>query len=457
MKRFTAIFVGLAACTNSGGENDTTQSATMTSISSTGVPTGSAGSESDGGPGSNPSQGSDDDGPADGGGVKFDLGANSGLCIDHPAGWICDGTTAIECDGNGNAGDVEQCLPGVCVPGEGCVTCQAGEYACHGPRVMSCNTAGPDPVWQEEEVCDSAAQMVCDSGMGTCIPLAPLGGVNPTGEYYQYAVFDLTPDGFSQISDVDAYEDRIYFVAYNNGFSTLVVGAYDVTLLDSDGDGQLEPNQHPDFPDNQGPIEQRQFTLVGSWPVDNPGGFPNNMEVYAKDGSVVYAGPNGFRELDLATGMWTMVAPTPTWLGTTLYQWMAFIGYDELNQVWYSGNESARRVWQFDSESQTWGYAFEFPALAGDHMDGMEVVVDVSTGTPYVYVSDMTSNFIGQYRHDTDLGWVQENLFTYVEPAGSALEGFGYGALGHFWVGSLANTFYELGGGDLTEYIDPAG
>jgi hypothetical protein len=194
---------------------------------------------------------------------------------------------------------------------------------------------------------------------------------------------------------------------------------------------------------------------VGSWPVDNPGGFPNNMEVYAKASSVVYAGPNGLRELDLATGMFTQVAPMPTW--ATIYGWLAFVGYDEVNDIWYSGNEAARRVMQFDAESQTWGYAFEFPILAGDHMDGMEVVVDVTTGTPYVYVSDMTSNFIGQYRHDTELGWVQQNLFSYVEVSGAALEGFGFGALNHFWVGSLGNTFYELGGGDLTEYIDPAG
>ena len=36
-------------------------------------------------------------------------------------------------------------------------------------------------------------------------------------------------------------------------------------------------------------------------------------------------------------------------------------------------------------------------------------------------------------------------------------EGFGYGALGHFWAGSLSQTFYELGGGGLTEFLDPEG
>lgn len=52
---------------------------------------------------------------------------------------------------------------------------------------------------------------------------------------------------------------------------------------------------------------------------------------------------------------------------------------------------------------------------------------------------------------------MQENLFSYVETTGALVEGFGFGALHHFWVGSLANTFYELGGGDLTDFIGPEG
>jgi hypothetical protein len=322
---------------------------------------------------------------------------------------------------------------------------------------MACNTAGADPAWEEVEVCDPTLQMVCDAPMGTCIPLAPIGGIEPTGEYYQYAVFDLTPDGFSQISDVDSYENRIYFVAMQGG--VLTIGRYDVELLDSDADGKLEPNQHPDNPDEPGPIEQRVFTFVESFPANNPGAFPNVMELYAKQNSIIYSGMIDVREHDFATGAITQVAPMPTWIGTTNYSWLAFLGYDDINDVWYSGNESARRVFQYDAATQTWGYAFEFPALAGDHMDGLEVVTDVTTGTPYVYVSDMTSNFIGQYRHDPDLGWVQYNLFSYVEAGGMAapLEGFGFGALNHFWCGSLISTFYELGGGDIQQFVDPEG
>jgi hypothetical protein len=89
-------------------------------------------------------------------------------------------------------------------------------------------------------------------------------------------------------------------------------------------------------------------------------------------------------------------------------------------------------------------------------MDGLEVVTDPNTGTPYVYVSDMTSDFIGQYRLDPELGWVQENLFSYSGTQGSLLEGMGYGALYHFWATS-GNTLYEIGGGDLAEFTEPPG
>ncbi len=455
MKRSMAMLVTLAACGgSSGGEQTTGVTQVSLTSASTGTGDGTAEEGPGEGPGTGPGPGSED-GPGEGPDTKWDLGVNTDFCVDLPAGIHCDGTVAVTCDGNGGATDTENCPPAVCVTGEGCVACMDGEFSCKGPRVMSCNTAGADPVWEELDICDSAAGMVCDAPSGSCIPLAPIGGVEPTGEYYQYAVFDLTADGFSQISDVDSHENRIYFVGMQG--AALTIGRYDVQLLDSDGDGMLEPNQHPDNPDEPGAIEERVFTFVESFPAINPGAFPNVMELYAKADSIVYSGMIDVREHDFATDTITQIAPMPTWIASTSYQWVAFLGYDEVNQVWYSGNESARRVFQFDSESQTWGYAFEFPALAGDHMDGIEVVTDVTTGTPYVYVSDMTSNFIGQYRHDPDLGWVQENLFTYVETAGAPLEGFGFGALNHFWCGSLYSTFYELGGGDIQQFVDPEG
>ncbi len=444
-----AALATVTACGSSDGRADPSGGITIGGDAGTGPGPGAGDSGS-------PATGDGTADGAEGQHTKFDLGVNSDWCVNKAAGIYCDNKTAITCDGDGRATDVMQCLPDECKDAEGCVACEAGEFACQGPRVMSCDTTGPTPQWEQVEVCDPGAGMVCESSVGMCVPLAPIGGTTPTGEYYQYSVFDLTSAGFYSVSDVDTYGDRLYFTA-TSAAGALVVGVYDVGLLDSDGDGLLEPNQHPSYPEQQGPVEERTFTLVTSFPIDNPGGFPNNMELYAKANSVVFSGPNGLREYDLLAGTYSQVAPMPTWIGTTLYNWIAFVGYDEVGDVWYSGNESARRVFQYDGETQTWGYAFEFPALAGDHMDGIEVVTDVSTGTPYVYVSDMTSNFIGQYRHDRDAGWVQENLFSYVETTGALVEGFGFGALNHFWCGSLVSTFYELGGGDLTQYIEPPG
>jgi hypothetical protein len=86
-------------------------------------------------------------------------------------------------------------------------------------------------------------------------------------------------------------------------------------------------------------------------------------------------------------------------------------------------------------------------------MDGLEVVTDPNTGVAYVYVSDMTSDFLGQYRRDRGGSWVQENLFEYLGTGGH-VEGMGFGAFNHFWITS-GETLYEIGGGDLSKYTDP--
>jgi hypothetical protein len=84
----------------------------------------------------------------------------------------------------------------------------------------------------------------------------------------------------------------------------------------------------------------------------------------------------------------------------------------------------------------------------------MDVVVSPKTGEQFVYVSDMTSDFIGQYRRDDVQGWVQEQLFKYADSTASSVEGFGFGALKHFWATS-GLFLYELGGGEIQEDLEP--
>jgi len=62
----------------------------------------------------------------------------------------------------------------------------------------------------------------------------------PSGHYYQYAVFTQSVSEFKGGWDVDSYEDLIY--VNRDGVH---LDVYQVTLLDSDGDGAMEPDQHP--------------------------------------------------------------------------------------------------------------------------------------------------------------------------------------------------------------------
>jgi hypothetical protein len=141
------------------------------------------------------------------------------------------------------------------------------------------------------------------------------------------------------------------------------------------------------------------------------------------------------------------------------HQSYSHFGYNELEGVWYAGSEGERRIYEYSEVADDWGVAFDYPDLAGDHADGMEVVVDGRTDTAYVYVSDMTSDFIGQYRWDPEAGWQQENLFEY-DGTGEYVEGMGFGAFNHFWATS-GSVLYEIGGGDLQQFVDdplpPAG
>ena len=442
-KHQLAFALPLLACsTESRSDGDEAGSITinpLTTVSASATDGSDTGGSADGqGPGT-ADGGSEDDGPV---GPKFDVGAGTFCEMQPPCIYCTSENVAIECGAGGSLVGEEDCDPDACLPGTGCVACLAGEYTCMGEKVMVCNAAAVPPVWEVFEVCDPAAGEVCDLAMG-CQPGAPVGTNVPTGEYYQFADFQQGTTAFLGGYDVDSWEDRLYVLNYSN-----TIDVYQVALLDSDGDGLLEPNQHPDNPEEMGPIEQRTITYIETIPTFGTPSLSSSELLALEDR--IYIGGTALTE-NVFGGAITQISTPPGWAS-----WFAHLAYDDVNDVWYASNEGGRRVFQHDRTTNTWGLAFYYPELAGDHMDGLEVVTDPNTGIPYVYVSDMTSDFIGQYRLDPTEGWVQENLFTYVGTAGAPVEGMGFGALYHFWA-TAGSSVYEIGGGDLSDYIDPPG
>jgi len=320
--------------------------------------------------------------------------------------------------------------------------CVSGQYGCQGPNVVQCEP-GAAATWEVIETCDPAADEVCDPTVGTCVPSIPIGGTEPSGTYYKFAEFTTDDSVFAGGADVDSWDDKLYVT------TGAAIDVYAVTLLDSDGDGELEPNQHPSNPEHMGAIEARALTFVESvpWPTQIP---VSVAEIYATGEGIWLGGTAITALLAENNGETSVIADRPAWLGN-----LSHLGYDDVNGVWYASEEARRRVVQYDDAGSQWGIAFSFPTLAGDHMDGLEVVTQPGTDIPFVYVSDMTSDFIGQYRFDADQGWVQENLFEYADPNGLLVEGMGFGAFQHFWITSV-DAVYEVGGGDLADFTQTA-
>ncbi len=376
-------------------------------------------------------------------------GECTGEC--KPGAVKCSLDVQRNCDASGAWGAPTECEFG-CEP-TGCrSSCNAGEFNCYGNTVRQCDP-GPPAQWVDVApavTCNAAQGQKCNAQTGTCDTLAPIGTTTPTGEYYQYGVFTTGQSAFLGGYDVTSHGDYIYV---NRSSQNLDV--YKVTILDSDNNGKLEPNQHPNNPSAQGPMEERVLEFVKTYTKAGDGApmtSASQSEMFAMSNDHIFTlGPTrtgAITNYVFATQAVQFVAqPTST---TPL---MSFLGYGAADKKWYSGNESNRRVYSYHEPTKAWVAEFAYPNLAGSHMDGIEVVVSPKTGEQFVYVTDMTSDFIGQYvKRDT--GWEQEALFEYEDSTSSYIEGFGFGALNHFWATS-GQHLYELGGGQIQEDLDP--
>lgn len=268
-------------------------------------------------------------------------------------------------------------------------------------------------------------------------------------EYFIYSKFD--PPGISDVTAAGGYVEYygvpewgdeiqyVYFLSGNTGYKMKV------WVTDGDGDGKIEPRQHPNhyLSEYQGPIEPRHFQIVSS--KDLTGytyGSGGHTEEFYVDSSGVYLGayPYGIHKWDHDWNFKGKIANSPP----SRCESMA---YNPAENTWYAGDRY-RTIYQMkDTDNdgsfmdESWVSIFTYPSYAGDHHDGMEYVGG------YLWISDMTSDVIGKWQYNPSSGiWEELKRFTYSEPGD--VEGMGFGPNDHFWVGSgwgSASYIYELG------------
>lgn len=120
--------------------------------------------------------------------------------------------------------------------------------------------------------------------------------------------------------------------------------------------------------------------------------------------------------------------------------------YDPTANTWYTCTRE-REVYSFDmAVDRSWQYEFKYPSYEGGHHDGLEFV------NGFLWISDMTANWIGQWRKNPDGSWEEIARFYYDNPVEDDVEGMGFGPLGHLWVTGW-NRLYEIGGKELGEVI----
>jgi len=280
----------------------------------------------------------------------------------------------------------------------------------------------------------------------------------PPDDYFLYSSFN---PGVSHVCAIDGFVDEAGAIEGLPGAEYLIftggplyegdITAY-IYRVETAGD----PDTHPDNPLNTGPIAPRTFTFVNSHYLGYYACAHDNA--FYVDQTGIYYGPSDNARGD-APG-WA------TFMGGAIFQWdfgwnlmgcvvpTAAPGGNQTlarnpnNGDWWAGR-SGRAMYKWDGAS--WVHQFDAPHLGGSHHDGLEVIGNS------LYVSDMTSDLIIQYRLD-DLGNAMDPpgspAKTFFYTASPAVEGMGYGPNQHIWISSGGATLYELGGGALQVALD---
>ena len=292
--------------------------------------------------------------------------------------------------------------------------------------------------------------------------------------YYEFSSFHWSDTDFRGGSDCGSYGNQIF--VHND---PRVIDVYTVSIGDTSKNdktpylvgpdglyGTGDDVANPDY-QTRSLTYDKTITLGGSEPI----GAVESAEIFVDNRGIFIGGGDsgGYAYNDVlhfdVDGNYIGKAVTATGVADR----PAFLGYDSNSGKWFGADESGRDV--YSSTGGAWTYEFTWPDMSGGHGDGLEVVISPD-GTTFVYVSDMTSNFIGQWAEgdnpdsaDVETGWNEWNRFDYAELMGGSakyVEGMGFGALGHFWVtsafwagGSGEAYLYELGGGDIGGYLPP--
>ena len=268
-------------------------------------------------------------------------------------------------------------------------------------------------------------------------------------QYFVYSKFDppgigdvVAVGGYIEYYGVPEWGDEIQYVYFLSGTTGYKVRVW---VTDGDGDGKIEPRQHPNhyLEAFRGPIEPRHFQIVSSKDLTGyTGGSSWHTEEFYIDSSGVYLGayPYGINKWDHNWNYIGKIAnPPPTRTES--------LAYNPAENVWYAGgrNRTIYELRDTDNDGsfldESWKAIFTYPDYGGDHHDGLEYVAG------YLWISDMTSDVIGKWWYNpTTQKWEELKRFTYTEVG--YVEGMGFGPNDHFWIGSGwgSNEYiYELG------------
>jgi hypothetical protein len=269
----------------------------------------------------------------------------------------------------------------------------------------------------------------------------------PIYEFLTYANFGSDNSVYVQGHGAGGYEDKLYVAVGDYCY------IYSVSIP-----AEEDPNMHPDNPEAIGPMAMRSLTLIGTYDFGADCGWSGGHSAeFHIDENHIYYGPDTYgiggiekwdKNPDGTFGAYLgrvkdkngNVIPVPPTNGETF-------GYDQNTDTWYTCTRG-RAVYSFDMDTGTsWKYEFTYPTYEGSHHDGLEFV------NGFLWVSDMTTNWIGQWKKNPDGNWEEVARFYYDNPIEDDVEGMGLGPFGHLWVTGF-DRLYEVGGKELGVVIE---